>query len=60
MLPDSKQCRACCNLNSILTTGYLSYLNERKEVNLYIQLAYLDCVGLLVILIDLMGRVNMD
>jgi hypothetical protein len=36
MLPNSKQCRAYYNLNFILTTGYLSYLNERKEVNLYI------------------------
>ena len=38
MSPDGKQCRACCNLDSVLTTGYLSYLNERREVNLYIQL----------------------
>ena len=40
MSPDSKQCRACCNLDSVLTTGYLSYLNERREVNLYIQLVW--------------------
>jgi hypothetical protein len=42
MLPDSKQCRAYCNLNSMLITSYLSYLNKRREVNLYIQLGELD------------------
>jgi hypothetical protein len=42
MSPECKQCRACCNLDSVLTTGYLSYPNERREVNLYIQLAGRD------------------
>jgi hypothetical protein len=42
MLPGSKQCRAYYNLNSILITGYLSYLNKHREVNLYIQLGKLD------------------
>jgi hypothetical protein len=36
MLLDSKQRRAYYNLSSILITGYLSYLNKHKEVNLYI------------------------
>jgi hypothetical protein len=36
MLPGSKQYKAYYNFNSILITGYLSYLNKRKEVNLYI------------------------
>ena len=37
--PECKQCRACCNLDSVLTTGYLSYLNE--------------CVALLIYPVDL-------
>jgi len=45
MSPGGKLCRACCNLDSVLTTGYLSYLNECGEVNLYIQLSFLDCSG---------------
>ena len=52
MSPDGKQCRACCNLDSVLTTGYLSYLNECREVNLYIQLGVLDRDGSMVIPID--------
>ena len=44
----------CLNLNLIamITTGYLSILNERREVNLYIQSCILDRCGSLVILID--------
>ena len=51
---DSKQCRACCNLDSMLTIGYPSYVNECREVNLYIQLDSLDRDGSVVIAIDLL------
>jgi hypothetical protein len=60
MLLNSKQYKVYYNLNFMLITGYLSYLNKHKEVNLYIQLVYLDCIKLIVIFINLIRWVNIN